>query len=542
MGPNTRTENDILFDLSLLMGSLHQPLDAIDNFEKAYQNQAIINAVNDYTEDDIEKLNALADEFFIHFEKFMNTLNKLEGRASAECLLKAVHVIFNVKARREAGEKKANQIDFDPFTGYVISLISFLTLKCRQFFILSDVSNASVANLSIMKEKIDKFKDFATQPSISKLAAQYNILQNEEKNVERPDVTTTASTSTSVSETTALVQFEDIYGMDEIKNELYFLAVLSTTQGTVFDVDKVKSLLLFGPPGWGKTTLIEAFANKTKRRFFKITAGDLLQSLYGASEKYLTSIFEQAAQAPSILFIDEIDTIFKRRTESKDVLRQSLQGMLLAKLDGGSESAKYKNIIFFAATNFIDELDVALLDRFNAIYVGPPKTEHEVAGYKSMVKDYLRKSVSKIMNPDEINFDNCVELFTKDLKPHEFPNPRFIKAVWESGVRKMLRQTVDASLFDATLGYPLKRSLEADPIMGTVLVPAPPERVANEKTIILDSCEGVASIVRGNTYKFSDKQTKELCFSELGYRRLTNDEFINLLSEGYKENKRAEKT
>ena len=81
-------------------------------------------------------------------------------------------------------------------------------------------------------------------------------------------------------------------------------------------VDPPKGVLLHGPPGTGKTRLARAVANESEARFFHIAGPEIMGSAYGESEKRLRELFEQAAEAaPSIIFIDEIDSIAPKRSQ-----------------------------------------------------------------------------------------------------------------------------------------------------------------------------------------------------------------------------------
>ncbi|HEX6072426.1 MAG TPA: AAA family ATPase, partial [Sphingomicrobium sp.] len=138
-------------------------------------------------------------------------------------------------------------------------------------------------------------------------------------------------------------------------------------------VDPPRGVLLHGPPGTGKTLLARAVANESSARFFHIAGPEIMGSAYGESERRLREIFEQAAQAaPSIIFIDEIDSIAPKRGQVTGEAEKRLVAQLLTLLDGMEPR---QNTVVIAATNRPEALDEALrrpgrLDR--EIVVGVP--------------------------------------------------------------------------------------------------------------------------------------------------------------------------
>ena len=138
-------------------------------------------------------------------------------------------------------------------------------------------------------------------------------------------------------------------------------------------VDPPKGVLLHGPPGTGKTLLARAVANESAAKFFHIAGPEIMGSAYGESERRLREIFEQAAQsAPSIIFIDEIDSIAPKRSQVTGEAEKRLVAQLLTLLDGMEPR---QNTVVIAATNRPEAIDEALRrpGRFDReIVVGVP--------------------------------------------------------------------------------------------------------------------------------------------------------------------------
>ncbi|MEM4397369.1 MAG: CDC48 family AAA ATPase, partial [Candidatus Woesearchaeota archaeon] len=123
-------------------------------------------------------------------------------------------------------------------------------------------------------------------------------------------------------------------------------------------IEPPKGVLLHGPPGTGKTLLAKAVANETDANFFVINGPEIMSKYYGESEQNLRKKFEEAEKnAPSIIFIDEIDAIASKREESKGEVERRVVAQMLALMDGLKSRGK---VVVIGATNIPNELDPAL--------------------------------------------------------------------------------------------------------------------------------------------------------------------------------------
>jgi len=172
------------------------------------------------------------------------------------------------------------------------------------------------------------------------------------------------------------VTYDDLGGMRDTIDALREMVELPLRHPELFQrlgVDPPKGVLLHGPPGTGKTLLARAVANESAAKFFSIAGPEIMGSAYGESERRLREIFEQAAQsAPSIIFIDEIDSIAPKRGQVTGEAEKRLVAQLLTLLDGMEPR---QNTVVIAATNRPEAIDEALrrpgrLDR--EIIVGVP--------------------------------------------------------------------------------------------------------------------------------------------------------------------------
>ncbi len=199
------------------------------------------------------------------------------------------------------------------------------------------------------------------------------------------------------------VTYEDIGGLsDEIK-KVREMIELPLKHPEIFErlgIEPPKGVLLHGPPGTGKTLLAKAVANETNANFILINGPEIMSKYYGQSEENLRKKFEEAEKnAPSIIFIDEIDAIASKREESKGEVEKRVVAQLLALLDGLKSRGK---VIVIAATNVPNLLDPALRrpGRFDReIEIGVPDTK----GRLEILKIHTRNMpLAKNVNLKEI--------------------------------------------------------------------------------------------------------------------------------------------
>ena len=133
------------------------------------------------------------------------------------------------------------------------------------------------------------------------------------------------------------VKFSDIIGMEEMKQTLYEIIVVPTIRPDLFTGIRKpqRGILLFGPPGTGKTLIAKAIASECNSTFFNISASSLTSKWVGESEKTVKSLFKIAyKKVPSIIFIDEIDSILSKRSESENEATKRLKTEFLIQFDG----------------------------------------------------------------------------------------------------------------------------------------------------------------------------------------------------------------
>lgn len=187
--------------------------------------------------------------------------------------------------------------------------------------------------------------------------------------------------------------FKDIAGMKQVKIALTEMVILPSVRSDIYTGIRTppRGLLLFGPPGNGKTYIARAVANEVNATFFSISATSFASSLVGHAEKLLRALFTVARRKqPSLIFIDEIDSILTKRCENDQEHTRKLKTEFLVQFDGVATD-KSDNVTIIAATNLPQELDEAAVRRFEKkIYVGLPDFETR--------KQLLRRTLTKLPN------------------------------------------------------------------------------------------------------------------------------------------------
>ena len=157
------------------------------------------------------------------------------------------------------------------------------------------------------------------------------------------------------------VTYDDIGDLEEAKQKIRELVELPMKYPQLFKklgIEPPKGVLLYGPPGCGKTLLAKAVANETEAYFIAINGPEIMSKFYGESEQRLREIFEEAKEhAPAIIFIDEIDAIAPKREEVTGEVEKRVVAQLLALMDGLEARG---DVIVIAATNRPNALDPAL--------------------------------------------------------------------------------------------------------------------------------------------------------------------------------------
>ena len=226
------------------------------------------------------------------------------------------------------------------------------------------------------------------------------------------------------------ITYEDIGGLQneiELIREMVELPMKHPEVFQKLGVGAPKGVLLTGPPGTGKTLLAKAVATETDSTFYSIAGPEIMSKFYGESEKHLRDIFEKAEKtAPSIIFIDEIDSIAPKRGEGIDQTEKRIVAQLLTAMDGLKSRGQ---VVVMAATNRPEDIDQALRrpGRFDReLRINPP----DESGRKEILRIHTRgMPLDKDVNFDEIAMKTigytgadievlCKEAALKSIKPY----------------------------------------------------------------------------------------------------------------------------
>jgi len=198
-------------------------------------------------------------------------------------------------------------------------------------------------NLSTKISFIEKSKDFV---EVKKTIVKYEAISDIEKKLQK---------------IRDKVTYEDIGGLEETIQKIREIIELPIRHPELFEkigIEPPKGVLLYGLPGTGKTILAKAVASETNAHFISISGPEIMSKFFGQSEENLRNIFEEGKlNAPSIIFLDELDSIAPKRDEGKNQVESRIVAQLLSLMDGLKGRGE---IIVIGATNKINNIDIAL--------------------------------------------------------------------------------------------------------------------------------------------------------------------------------------
>ncbi|XP_070833488.1 spastin-like isoform X2 [Chaetodon trifascialis] len=242
------------------------------------------------------------------------------------------------------------------------------------------------------------------------------------------------------------VSFVDVAGQDLAKQALQEIVILPALRPELFTGlrSPARGLLLFGPPGNGKTMLAKAVATESNATFFNISAASLTSKYVGEGEKLVRALFSVARELqPSIIFIDEVDSLLCERREGEHDASRRLKTEFLIEFDG-VQSGGDDRVLVMGATNRPQELDEAVLRRFaKRVYVALPAEETRFKLLKNLLEKHgsplTRSELSRLARITEGYSGSDLTSLAKDasLGPIRELHPEQVKRVEANQVRNI---------------------------------------------------------------------------------------------------------
>lgn len=246
------------------------------------------------------------------------------------------------------------------------------------------------------------------------------------------------------------VSWEDVAGLQQAKAYIRQAAIIPLQIPHLFKeggiLEPWKGILLFGPPGTGKTFLAKAVSTEANATFLSVKASDIFTKWVGESETQIRNLFDQArsCDGPCIIFFDEIDALCRARTESDSEVNRRVLTEMLNQMDGMVQNGAGKSrVMVMGATNKPWELDGGIIRRFEKrVYIPLP----EPSTRKLMITKLLTKAREKdgiILHVDE----DCI---TQIVEQTEFFSAADTSLLIKDALMNLVRKMEDATHFVKT--------------------------------------------------------------------------------------------
>lgn len=293
-----------------------------------------------------------------------------------------------------------DEMDINEFIPFIYDFIG-MPIYCKEIEIIAEMlkDEEPISGELFSDEKtVDKpvvISDFKTAKGES-IISEPNQVQNinNQTNINKEsglDQNIIDRIKHEILDSTPTLTFDDIAGLTSTKKIIQEIVVWPLLRPDIFKGlrNPPKGLLLFGPPGTGKTMIGKCIASQCKATFFSISASSLTSKWVGEGEKMVRALFYLARKMqPSVVFIDEIDSLLNKRTENENEGSRRIKTEFLVQFDGAGTDNEDK-ILIIGATNLPHEIDEAARRRLvKRIYVPLPDKDSRRAILQNLMKDY----------------------------------------------------------------------------------------------------------------------------------------------------------
>ncbi len=278
------------------------------------------------------------------------------------------------------------------------------------------------------------------------------------------------------------VTLDDVAGLDDVKRQIHLRIIAPFTQPEIYQAFRREGgggIMLYGPPGCGKTYIARATAGELKARFVSVSIHDVIDKYWGESEKLVHALFEDARRnSPTVLFFDEFDALGGARGRGESQFWRTLVDSLLQEMDG--VQGQNRDVLIFAATNAPWNVDAAFRrpGRFNrVILVTPPDEPARRAILQSRIERLpggervdlarLARETPLFTGADLVELceratENALERSLDTGQVHEIGNADFVEALkhsdstaleWLSTARNYARYSNEGGQYDSLVAY-----------------------------------------------------------------------------------------